>query len=660
MMGDVSTSSSGYRVIVLPAVVFILVAGGCVMLWSAYHGRQTNVLEAQAAVMAKQTALRLEEAVQIRLELARQLRDEWLIRPPDSREQFERRVGPLIRRFPGFLAINWIDPHGVIQWVVPREPNRRAEGRDLHFHPFAAKAFMTVERSGEDSVFGPFTLYQGGLGFVAYFPIRDGGRNLGYVNAVFRIGPLIRSVLGPGFLGHYAVKIRAGDLVVYDSTVDQPGLRTYPPRTAEVPIGKGRWTLVLLPIWRPQPLLHRLLDIAYPTFGILIGLIAAFQVRRAFLTHQRLAESEARYRNLFEDSVDGVYISTPDGRFTDVNEATVRLFGARSKAELLSIDILHDLYIDPKERAALMERLEKDGAVHAFPLHLRTLDGRELLVTTSARATHDSRGRIVSIQGIIRDETESRRIQEEMIRLQHMEALGELARGVAHDFNNVLSAITANLSALEMRAGDPALQPIIQRIERSVEAASGIVRQLLQFARGERARSEPVDLNTLVEDTVTMLEGSLDPRITVIVEMTRDLPPVQGDLGRLQQLLLNLLLNARDAMPDGGELRISTAVAGTPPIMEAVEGSSQPAGGAWIELRVTDTGHGMDGETLRQIFEPFFTTKGENGTGLGLTVAYRVAREHGGVVTATSKPGSGTTFTVHLPAADRGTRPDSS
>ncbi len=649
-----SLRSNEYRFLVAPALAFVLVAGGCIMLWSAYHGRQTNVLEAQAEVLAKQTALRLEEAVRIRLELASQLRDDWRTTPAPDQGLFENRVRSLCERFPGFLAINWIDSQGVIRWVAPREPNVRAEGRDLHFHPFAAKVFMEAERTGEDRMVGPITLYQGGLGLVAYFPIRREGRNLGYINAVFRIAPLVHSVLGPGLLDHYGVRIRAGDLVVYDSLLRAPRVRTHPPQAAAVPVGSDRWTLLLFPIHHPEPLLHRLLDLAYPAFGILIGLVAAFQVRRAVLAHQRLAESEARYRHLFEDSVDGAYISTPEGRFLDANEATIRMFGARSKAELLAVDIPSELYIDPSERTALFERIGAEGAVRAFPLHLRTLDGRELLVTTSAHATRDSRGRIRSIEGIIRDETETRRIQEELIRLQHMEAMSDLARGVAHDFNNVLSAIAANVSALEMKGRDPALHPIVERIEQSIEAASAIVRQLLQFARGERADSEEIDLNRLVDDTIGILERSLDPTISVVVETARDLPRITGDPGRLRQLILNLLLNARDAMRDGGELRVSTAICKAPPLAERTRGGGGARTARWIELRVRDTGSGMDEVTLARIFEPFFTTKAA-GTGLGLAVAYRVAREHGGFITVRSRPGQGTTFTVHLPAPEQQT-----
>jgi len=637
----------------IPLGIFFFLAAAFSGVWLMNVRYDERILETQCRVIASQSAARLEEGVRIRLALVRQLRSEWLLKPYTDEETFRHRVQPILEQFPGFLAINWIDPKGIIRWVVPPGPNAAAVGQDLHFHPTARTTFVRAEGSGKDEMTPPINLYQGGLGVAAYFPIRDGTKDYGYLNAVFRIRPMVRQILGPSLLENYAIRITAdGRTLFSNGKKPVPGWKDrIPPAT--IAVGSARRSLYVDPIETSIPLKQRMEGIALFLAGILFAGAIAVLTRQALSAHERLRRSEKRYRDIFESSMDPIYVSTPEGRLLDFNEATMRTFKAESRSQLMEVDLSRDIYQDPEERRQLMEALTKYGAVRQYPLRLKALDDSPLFVRVSARVARDSQGRITAFHGVIHDETETRKMREEMVRIQRLESMSDLAGGIAHDFNNILAAIMANASMLELGLEDPEKRVYTERIQASVESASRLTGQLLQFARGSLQKTELVDLNALVDDTLLILERSIDPNITIRRELDPQLPPVEGDPGRLQQILLNLLVNARDALPDGGVITIRTARSGPPadhtdPAIMPGELSSDP----WICLSVSDTGHGMTEATKKRIFEPFFTTKGRTkGTGLGLAVAYGVVRDHGGAIQVESAPGRGATFHVFLPTA---------
>ncbi len=635
----------------VPLGIFLFLAAGFTGVWSMNRRHGEALLKTQCRVIASQSASRLEEGVRVRLALVRQLRIEWLLQPYTDPGSFRRRVEPILKEFPGFLAINWIDPKGIIRWVVPPGPNRAAVGKDLHFHPTARETFIMAERRGTDEVTPPITLYQGGLGMATYFPIRDGSRNLGYINAVFRIGPMVRQILGPSVLENYAVRISANGHVVFTNGLTPlSGWETRVP-PVELDVAGRHRKFFVSPVEKAFSARQEWLNFGLLLAGLLFAAAIAGLTRQALSAHNCLRRSEARYRDLFERSMDAIYISTPEGRFLDCNEAAVRLFRAKDRAQLLDADIGADLYQEPAERRHLMEALERHGSVRDYPLRLKTLDGEPIFARVSETVTRDPSGAIVSIQGILHDETEARRMQEELIRVQRLESMSDLAGGIAHDFNNVLAAIMANAAMLELGLDDPAKRLYTERIQSSVESASRLTGQLLEFSRGSLRRIELVDLNTLVEGTLLILEGSIDPNISVQRRLAGDLPPVEGDPGRLQQILLNLLVNARDALPHGGTITIETARS-QPPADRTDSVPAELSFRQWVRISVSDTGDGMDDRTRTRIFEPFFTTKGRGkGTGLGLAVAYGAVRDHGGTIQVDSSPGRGATFHVLLPAA---------
>ncbi len=642
--------------------VFLILAGLFVSVWKANRGHQHSALRAQAEKLAELTARQLEDSIRARLTLAKQLRIEWEIHPFPNRRSFERRALALMQQISGYQALNWIDSKGVIQWTVPRGPNIKAEGHDLHQHPFARETFMRAEATKSDQVTPIIELLQGGLGLASYLPIESNGQDLGYLNAVFRIDPLVNEVLPEAVRTRFPIHIEAGGRRIFSNHLQPLSDWTAHPQPATLKVGETTWTVQVMVGREAVSQGNGGSSSLLLVVGIGLSALIAVLVWLAIRFVHRLQQSERRYRELFEESLDAVYISTPEGRLLDINQAGVQMFEATNIEQLLSVDIGAELFVDPIERDQLVKALEREGSVQGYLLHLRRLDGEDLWVRATATTVRDERGEIVQLRGILHDETNVHRMQQELIKIQRIEGMSQLAGGVAHDFNNVLAAIMSNISLLRLKIQDADQGQYLERIERSVDSASQLTRQLLEFSRGTLSSTGPVELNPLVETALVIVERSIDSSITIECHLEDALPPVQGDAGRLQQVLLNLLLNARDAMPDGGTLTVSTSLVPSPPDLpdESCEGTS-----SCIRLAVVDTGLGMTPETASRIFEPFFTTKGRSkGTGLGLAVVYGIVRDHGGTIRVQSAPNKGSRFEVLLPPATEdappGVEPDES
>lgn len=370
------------------------------------------------------------------------------------------------------------------------------------------------------------------------------------------------------------------------------------------------------------------------------------------LMEECLMESERKYRTLFEDSMDVIFITdSDDGRILDINPAGVELLGCESREDALKRTIT-EFYNCPDERERFKEAVLKYGFVKDYEVFLKRADGAGVLASITATVVKGENGKS-TFQGILRDMTEHARLQQQLLHAHKMEAVGQLTGGIAHDFNNILTAVMgyANILSIKMKEGDPNrkyAENILSLAEKGANLTSG----LLSFSRKDIVAIAPVALNRLIND----LSGLLMKLLRVNIEFRLTLCPeelvVMADRGQIEQVLMNLATNARDAMPGGGLLTVSTGKAQFDDDF-AVKSSGYGSAGKFAFITFSDTGCGMDEATRKRIFEPFFTTKtiGE-GTGLGLSIVYGIINQHGGDIKVYSEPGFGTTFKVFIPLAE--------
>ncbi len=403
-----------------------------------------------------------------------------------------------------------------------------------------------------------------------------------------------------------------------------------------------------VPGWSP---VHRTVELcvflAVSCAGSLAGAAMGWERRRAT---GDLAAAVARYRLFFDANPEAMWVYDRETlAFLAVNETAVRRYGWTPE-EFLRMT-LRD--IRPPEEVARLERAFQGGdrgLAALVSVRHRTRDGRLMDVEITSHPLQFA-GRVARI-AVARDVTERRRLEAQLHESQKVETLGALASGIAHDFGNYLQAILsfADNATLALDAGHPAHEDIRAVRETALEAA-GLTQQIMAYARRQPLSPQSIALDGLIARATALLGQLLGRSIEVVTDVPAGLGRVFADPGQLQQVLVNLAVNARDAMPDGGRLTISARAV----TVEAVTG--EPLGiapGPAIALTVRDTGNGMDEEVRRRLFEPFFTTKGEHGTGLGLAVVFGIIRQSGGDIAVESAPGRGTAVTIRLPVISEG------
>ena len=375
-----------------------------------------------------------------------------------------------------------------------------------------------------------------------------------------------------------------------------------------------------------------------------------------------LRESEEKYRTLFEDSKDVVYISTIEGKFLDINSTGVEFFGYDSKEELLKVNIAKDFYLNPYDRKKFIQTMEQQGFVKDYELLMRRKDGEILILLSTATPYRDKEGKITEYRGIMRDVTHQKKLEQQLLHAQKMESVGQLAGGVAHDFNNILQAIIGYASLLKMKIKeDDPLRRNVDQILASSERAANLTQSLLAFSRKQIINLQPVKINEIVKRVEKLLLRIIGEDIELKTILNPPPPPfdkggqrgiedliVMADSGQIEQVLMNLATNARDAMPNGGSLTVETEIVELDEKYIKTHGYGEP--GVYALISFTDTGVGMDEKTKERIFEPFFTTKEVGkGTGLGLSMVYGIIKQHNGYINAYSELGKGTTFKIYLP-----------
>ena len=372
--------------------------------------------------------------------------------------------------------------------------------------------------------------------------------------------------------------------------------------------------------------------------------------------HRRTAEQLGEYRSrlalIIDSSEDAIIGKDLNGIITSWNKGAERIYGYTPEEAIGKHISLLAPSDRPEEIPEILEKIARGESIEHSESVRVTKDGRRLDVSISVSPLRDAKGDVIGASAIARDITAQKRAERQLHQSQKMEAIGRLAGGVAHDFNNILGIIRACTEFLRDRIDTAAESSLyVENIKKAIERGSSLTRQLLAFSRSSAIQPRVLDLNERLKDVSKLLRPLMGDDVEILVVSKSPAAVVEADPGQLDQIVVNLAVNARDAMPRGGKFILETGHARFDEAFAEQHQSMTP--GKYVLLAVSDTGNGMDGATVSRIFEPFFTTKEVGkGTGLGLATVYGIVKQSAGHILVYSEPGHGTTFKIYLPSAE--------
>ena len=431
----------------------------------------------------------------------------------------------------------------------------------------------------------------------------------------------------------------------------------YPKQDCEiyVAVREGRASHVTHEVlWRADRTSFQAEYWSYPMYktGELVGAVVTFlDISDRKRAEQALRQSEEKYRELFENATYGIFRSQLDGALLDVNPALVAMLGYSSKEELLTRNLSRDLYEDPADRRSILDSYGPSGRVSGCEVNWKRKDGKIIVVRISGGAFRRQDGSFSHFEVIVEDITGRRSLEAQFRQAQKMEAVGLLAGGISHDYNNLLGVILGNADLLLETTPTGVQQHYADQIKKATRRAAELTRQLLAFSRKQILYPVILDLNAVVRDVGKILQRLIGEDVQIVTDLETSLDSTRADRGQIEQILMNLATNARDAMPNGGTFTIRTRNAELGPDDVALHPYAKL--GRYVRLSVNDTGVGMTDAILNRVFEPFFTTKPEGrGTGLGLATVYGIVKQSTGYIWVSSAPGAGATFDIYLPRVD--------
>jgi len=646
----------------LPLGFLVVFLGVIAWTWQYSIRTRQEGIRQETAVTLEQVKLRLEAWVDNRTAILEHFVSPTTGHHQFGQGQFKLMAEELVEIYPGFQALNFVDPDWVIRTVVPFETNQAALNKDLHEHPDPRVGQALQAALDSDAIRrSPLIhLLQGKAGFATYLPVHDeDGRLLGFLNGVFVMDQLVDSCLGEEKLrNRFAVTIETAD-----------GELAYSHRPAGMPPESGdivasvplrivdkNWMLSLEPKTAAMGSIPRSEGL-FLVSGIGLALALSLLLRAYMLRVSELATSREEYKTLIEVLPDMVIKFDRELRIFFASPSTLRLLQV-SEEELIGRSALDYLVPEDHQVANQFTRkllLGEDPG--SSEVRVQTPAG-PLWTSWTARAIRDDDGAMQAVVSVGRDISRSRELEQQLRQAQKLQAVGQLAGGIAHDFNNIIQAVLGYIGfAKATLAPASAEYDDLEQAEKAADRAATLTRQLLAFSRRQILRPVLLDINQVTAELLPMLHRLLGESIELAFRPDPGIEPVLADRGQLEQILVNICLNARDAIGDEvGGIRISTSVCRLDDAFCHEHRWAQP--GRWVCLELADTGSGMDDGVLAQIFEPFFTTKETGkGTGLGLATVYGIVKQHDGLIDVQSKPGLGTSFSIYL-EAKKGDLPD--
>ncbi|MFN7994196.1 MAG: PAS domain S-box protein [Bryobacteraceae bacterium] len=655
----------------LPVFIGLFAFAAILFFGRAVKAREKSEIRKTLALVSDSLKSRILSGIQTRVTPLEKMATRWSVRDMPLQQEWESDATLFFGSYPAYDSIQWVDPSYNTRWAVPLRQDWATDPDNLVRSEASRPAFQRARKARLASATPVMPLSHGGKGFLVAAPAFRKNELTGYMVGTFHVRELLASILNDYVPAGYWVSVLDGsDLLYQRSKVAVPAR---PADLSEVSINvMGMpWTVRVGPTPAGSMEFRSNLPDAVLLTGVLLGLLLSFTTVLGQTSHRRakaleranaeleqqitqrkqwgeaLRQAKERLETVIRTSPLAMVSFDPHGRITSWNPTAERMLGWKEQ------EILHESLPSPgieqrDDLRKLTERPAESEPLAGMEGRCQRKDGSWLEVAIWTAPLMGTAGSVSGFMAVLADISEQKRLQDQLRDSQKMEMIGRLAGGVAHDFNNLLTVI--NGYSRMLLESLPVEDPHHERAEEILKAgnrAASLTGQLLAISRRQLIQPKVLNLNHVVANISKMLSRLIGEHIELKTVLDSDLGPVKADPSQIEQVLINLATNARDAMPSGGVLTIETENA---EIDEEEGYRQQISPGPYVKLTISDTGTGMDPEIRRHVFEPFYTTKGRGkGTGLGLSSVYGSVKQNQGSIVVSSEPGSGSVFSIYLP-----------